>query len=497
AGVWAVEFAALVVGGFGEHRKSPGMASGGCCVADDGQLGVGSSDEEKDVTVVRALRQVFGNAYLMEEERAELYTLESNFRCGRITAKEFVRGLAKSDTYKKRFFENVSHNRFIELTHMHLLGRACLDKAEFAMHANTYAAAGYDADIDSYIDSEEYAQVFGEDVVPFVRFRGTYAPINAFNRMCTLEGGWASSDKSSPLASSVGPLLGNTPTSAFSVADGLPPIPNAEHPSAKYDLPQASLQRYRNELDLAKAKALELSLALEESKANLKSSQSFLSPFKNMVADMDLTPLYGKPFGNGSVEAFSGQYKAPGGATGEWGVSGVEASKGRTRRAAADVGEKEKRLESLTQLITDLERKVALLSSEITARSLSPVVDMDSLEAAIAVANSAASASAAMSSAAVRVGTGVVRPAVKAAEEAVEDEEDDEDLEDEVFVPKPVTVITSRSLVDLDTPTPGQLMKEMEEARKAGVAAGTIAAFGGPADAKLRYPGDGSEMNVS
>lgn len=457
----------------------------------------GSSNEEKDATVVRALRQVFGNAYLMEEERAELYTLESNYRCGRISAKDFVRGLAKSDTYKKRFFENVSHNRFIELTHKHLLGRACLDKAEFATHANTYATSGYDADIDSYIDSEEYAQVFGDDVVPFVRFRGTYAPINAFNRMCTLEGGWASSDKSSPLASSVGPLLGNTPTSAFSVSDGLPPIPNAEHPSAKYDLPQASLQRYRNELELAKAKALELSLALEESKDNLKSSQSFLSPFKNMVADMELTPLYGKPFGNGAVNSFSGQYAAPGGAAGEWGVSGVEASKGRTRRAAADVGVKEKRLESLTQLIVDLERKVAVLSSELTARSLSPVVDVDPLEAAVAAANSAASTAVAVTSAAVRVGGGIVRPVVKAAEEAVAEAEEEEELEEEEVAPKPVTVITSRSLVDLNTPTPGQLMKEMEEERKAGVAAGKIAAFGGPADAKLRFPGDGSEMNVS
>lgn len=446
------------------------------------------------MTVVRALRQVFGNAYLMEEERAELYTLESNYRCGRITARDFVRGLAKSDTYRKRFFENVSHNRFIELTHKHLLGRACLDKAEFATHANTYAAAGYDADIDSYVDSEEYSQVFGEDAVPFVRFRGTYAPINAFNRMCTLEGGWATSDKSSPLSSTVGPLLGNTPTSAYSVVDGLPPIPNSEHPSTKFDLPQASLQRYRNELEVAKAKALELYLALEDSKDNLKSSQSFLSPFKNMVAEMELTPLFGKPFGNGAVDSFSGQYAAPGGASGEWGVSGVEASKGRTRRAAADVGAKEKRLESLNQLIVDLQRKVATLSSEQTARSLAPVVDVDPLEAAVAAANSAAMTAVAVTSSAVRVGQSIVRPVAKAAEEALEEAEEEEEEE---VAPKPVEVITSRSNVALDTPSPGQLMKEMEEERKEAVAAGKVAGFGGPLDAKLRFPGDGSEMNVS
>ena len=455
----------------------------------------GSSNEEKDATVVRALRQVFGNAYLMEEERAELYTLESNFRCGRITAKDFVRGLAKSATYKKRFFENVSHNRFIELAHKHLLGRAVLDKAEFAAHAATYASAGYDADIDSYVDSTEYAQVFGEDVVPFVRFRGTYAPINAFNRQCTLEGGWSSSDKSSPLASSVGQLLGNTPTSAFSVADGLPPIPNAEHPSAKYSLPNASLQRYRNELQVAKAKALELRIALEASKDNLKSSQKFLSPFKNMVADMDLTPLYGKPFGNGAVEAFSGQYKAPGGAAGEWGVSGVEASKGRTRRAAGDVGAKEKRLESLSQLIVDLERKVATLSSEVTALSLSPVVDVDPLEAAVAAAASAASTANAVVTSAIRVGQTVARPVEQAADKAVQESEEEEEEEEEA--PKPVKVITSRAFLDESTPTPGQLIKEIEDEKKALEAAGKSSGFGGPANAKLTFPGDGSEMNVS
>lgn len=142
-----------------------------------------------------AYRHVFGNAYLMEEERAELAVPESQYKAGNITAREFVRRLAKSEAYKKRFFEGASQYRFVELNYMHLLGRAPDSHEEIARHIQLYLAKGVDADIDSYIDSEEYETVFGEDSIPFLRFRGAYTPSDSFNKQCALKGGWANSDK--------------------------------------------------------------------------------------------------------------------------------------------------------------------------------------------------------------------------------------------------------------------------------------------------------------
>eukprot|EP00168_Porphyra_purpurea_P009316 TRINITY_DN2260_c0_g1_i3.p1 TRINITY_DN2260_c0_g1~~TRINITY_DN2260_c0_g1_i3.p1 ORF type:complete len:199 (+),score=47.50 TRINITY_DN2260_c0_g1_i3:85-597(+) len=58
---------------------------------------------DADVAVGAAIRQVFGNAYLFEEESADVAVLASQFRGGNLTMKEMVRGLAKTAAYKSRF----------------------------------------------------------------------------------------------------------------------------------------------------------------------------------------------------------------------------------------------------------------------------------------------------------------------------------------------------------------------------------------------------------
>jgi phycoerythrin-associated linker protein len=82
--------------------------------------------------------------------------------------REFVRQVAKSGLYKQKFFENCNPYRFIELNFKHLLGRAPQNKAEMLHHFTILQEQGYDAEIDSYIDSAEYQERFGEEVVPFL-----------------------------------------------------------------------------------------------------------------------------------------------------------------------------------------------------------------------------------------------------------------------------------------------------------------------------------------
>jgi phycocyanin-associated rod linker protein len=59
-------------------------------------------------------------------------------------------------------------------------------------------AEGYEAEINSYIDSVEYQKIFGESIVPY--YRGFAAQRNqktvGFNRMFQLYRGFASSDRS-------------------------------------------------------------------------------------------------------------------------------------------------------------------------------------------------------------------------------------------------------------------------------------------------------------
>jgi hypothetical protein len=118
-------------------------------------------------TIVRAVyRQVLGYQYVMESER--LAGAESLFNNGYLSVRELVRTVAKSGLYREKFFENCNPYHFIELNHKHLLGRAPQSKAEMLHHFTILQDEGYDAEIDSYIDSAEYQNRFGEEQVPYI-----------------------------------------------------------------------------------------------------------------------------------------------------------------------------------------------------------------------------------------------------------------------------------------------------------------------------------------
>ena len=145
--------------------------------------------------IAAVYRQLLGNDHLMAAER--LKSIESLLANGKITVQEFVRQVAKSELYKKKFFYNSFQTRTIELNYKHLLGRAPYDEAEFIYHLDLYQNKGYDADIDSYIDSPEYQVNFGENIVPYYRGFETQTGQKTvgFSRMFQLYRGYANSDR--------------------------------------------------------------------------------------------------------------------------------------------------------------------------------------------------------------------------------------------------------------------------------------------------------------
>jgi len=147
--------------------------------------------------VIRAVyRQLLGNDYLMSSER--LKGAESMLCDGSVTVREFVRSVAKSELYKTKFFYPNFQTRVIELNYKHLLGRAPYSESEVIFHLDLYQNQGYDADIDSYIDSAEYLENFGENIVPYYRAfevqRGQRTV--GFTRIFRLYRGYANSDRS-------------------------------------------------------------------------------------------------------------------------------------------------------------------------------------------------------------------------------------------------------------------------------------------------------------
>ena len=125
-----------------------------------------SSDEDKSTIIRCVYQQVLGKQYVLKSDR--LTGAESLFRTGYLSVRELVRAVAKSGLYRSRFFENTNPYHFIELNFKHLLGRAPQNKAEMLHHFTILQEQGYDAEIDSYIDSAEYQERFGEEVVPYL-----------------------------------------------------------------------------------------------------------------------------------------------------------------------------------------------------------------------------------------------------------------------------------------------------------------------------------------
>ncbi len=127
----------------------------------------GSSEAEAETIIKAVYKQVLGNAHIMESER--LTIAESQFKRGEISVREFVRWVAKSELYKSRFIDNCPRYRSHELNFKHLLGRAPDGYQETLYHSQILDSEGYEADIDSYIDSDEYQDAFGENIVPYYR----------------------------------------------------------------------------------------------------------------------------------------------------------------------------------------------------------------------------------------------------------------------------------------------------------------------------------------
>lgn len=152
------------------------------------------SEDELQQIFCSAYAHVFGREGLTISE--SFASAEALLRNGKINVRQFIQILAQSEFYKERFFYRNSQVRFIELNYKHFLGRAPYDQAEVAYHVDLYASQGYASEIDSYFDSPEYRNAFGDNTVPYYRgFQSIPGMKTAgFTRLFTLYRGFGNSD---------------------------------------------------------------------------------------------------------------------------------------------------------------------------------------------------------------------------------------------------------------------------------------------------------------
>jgi len=97
--------------------------------------------------------------------------LESQLRSGQITTREFIRGLLKSDKFRNDFYRCNSNYRVVEQVVGRVLGRPVHGEAERIAWSIVIAQKGLPGFIDALLDSQEYLEAFGDDLVPYQRSR--------------------------------------------------------------------------------------------------------------------------------------------------------------------------------------------------------------------------------------------------------------------------------------------------------------------------------------
>lgn len=124
-------------------------------------------------------RQIFSEHLILESYRQQY--LESQLRNRAISVRDFIRGLGKSEVYRRLVGETNSNYRLVDISFKRFLGRATYNKDEQIAWSIVIATKGLPGFIDALVDSDEYRQSFGDNIVPYQRRRYKERPFNLVN----------------------------------------------------------------------------------------------------------------------------------------------------------------------------------------------------------------------------------------------------------------------------------------------------------------------------
>ncbi|MFN5194800.1 MAG: phycobilisome rod-core linker polypeptide [Cyanobacteriota bacterium] len=136
--------------------------------------------DDLDEQIERAYRQIFFHAFKVDREPV----LESRLRSGQITMRDFVRGLLNSAKFRNDFYRCNSNYQVVDQIVGRVLGRQVHGDRERIALSILIAEQGLSGLIDHLLDSPEYLEHFGTDVVPYQRGRvlgghgGSLMPFN-------------------------------------------------------------------------------------------------------------------------------------------------------------------------------------------------------------------------------------------------------------------------------------------------------------------------------
>jgi phycobilisome rod-core linker protein len=125
------------------------------------------SPSDMDVLIEAAYRQMFFHAFKSDREPC----LESQLRNGQLSVREFIRGLALSNTFTASFYNLNSNYKFVEHCVNKILGRSTYNEKEKIAWSIVIATKGRSGFINDLLNSDEYLEAFGDNIVPYQRRR--------------------------------------------------------------------------------------------------------------------------------------------------------------------------------------------------------------------------------------------------------------------------------------------------------------------------------------
>ncbi|MCP9809483.1 phycobilisome rod-core linker polypeptide [Cyanobium sp. HWJ4-Hawea] len=117
--------------------------------------------------VEQAYRQIYFHAFKVDRDRE----LESQLCSGQITTRGFVRQLLLSEKFQRDFYRCNSNYRVVEQVVGRVLGRPVHGQEEKIAWSIVIASQGMAGFVDALLNSQEYLENFGEDMVPYQRSR--------------------------------------------------------------------------------------------------------------------------------------------------------------------------------------------------------------------------------------------------------------------------------------------------------------------------------------
>ena len=124
---------------------------------------------DMDELIWASYRQIFSEHQILSSVKQPF--LESQLRFNQIKVKDFIKGLLLSDGFRYLNYDVNNNYRFVEMCVQRVLGRDIYNNREKLSFSIVIASQGLESFFDLLINSDEYNENFGDNIVPYQRRR--------------------------------------------------------------------------------------------------------------------------------------------------------------------------------------------------------------------------------------------------------------------------------------------------------------------------------------